>query len=72
MRAAERARTDANLDPSSFSSVLHGIMQVSKTDLNIMLAAEKARNAHKPKRGPKPKSSASSPAADDTEMSGTG
>jgi hypothetical protein len=38
-----------------FNEALRDVLQVSKTDLNLMLAAEKALNADKPKRGPKPK-----------------
>jgi len=40
-----------------FDSAMKQILQVSKTDLNRMLAEEKAANAGKPKRGPKPKAS---------------
>jgi hypothetical protein len=43
-----------------FSSALHRVLQVSKTDLNQMLADEKCANAGKPKRGPKPKNSSAS------------
>ena len=42
-----------------FDSAMRTILQVSKTDLNRMLAEEKIANAGKPKRGPKPRSSAS-------------
>ena len=38
-----------------FESALLQVLQVSKTDLNHMLAAEKKANEGKPKRGPKPK-----------------
>ena len=38
-----------------FDSAMRTILQVSKTDLNAMLEAEKIANADKPKRGPKPK-----------------
>jgi len=43
-----------------FSSALRRVLQVSKTDLNQMLADEKRANAGKPKRGPKPKHSSAS------------
>jgi hypothetical protein len=43
-----------------FSSALHRVLQVSKSDLNQMLADEKHANAGKPKRGPKPKRSSAS------------
>jgi hypothetical protein len=42
-----------------FDSAMRTILQVSKTDLNRMLAEEKIANAGKPKRGPKPRTSAS-------------
>jgi hypothetical protein len=38
-----------------FDTAMRQILQVSKTDLNRMLAEEKIANAGKPKRGPKPK-----------------
>jgi len=47
---------------TTFQNALRSVLQVSKADLNRMLAEEKAANAGKPKRGPKPKSSASVPA----------
>ncbi len=57
MQAAERARTGENLDSSmvEFNTALRDIVQVSKADLNALLAAEAARTAGRPKRGPKPK-----------------
>lgn len=48
-----------------FDRAMKQILQVSKTDLNRMLAEEKAANAGKPKRGPKPKTSV--PASSDTD-----
>ena len=42
-----------------FEGALKSVLQVSKNDLNQMLADEKRANAGKPKRGPKPKTSAS-------------
>jgi hypothetical protein len=40
-----------------FSSALRRVLQVSKTDLNRMLADEKLAKVGKPKPGPKPKRS---------------
>jgi hypothetical protein len=48
-----------------FNTALRSVLQVSKSDLNQMLEAEKLANAGKPKRGPKPKTSASGHAASD-------
>ena len=48
-----------------FDNAMRTILQVSKTDLNRMLAEEKIANAGKPKRGPKPKISASGHAVSD-------
>jgi hypothetical protein len=39
---------------SNFDSALKRVMQVSKVELKQILAKEKAANADKPKRGPKP------------------
>jgi hypothetical protein len=50
-----------------FDNAMRTILQVSKTDLNQMLAEEKTANAGKPKRGPKPKISASDHAVSDTD-----
>ena len=41
-----------------FRSALKSAMQVSKEELKEILAKEKAANADKPKRGPKPKRTA--------------
>lgn len=41
----------------NFDGALRRVMQVSKLDLNKILAQEKVANADKPKRGPKPKRS---------------
>jgi len=61
-------KTDTNSpEMMRFNEALRGVMQVSKTDLNLMLAAEKAKNADKPKPGRKPKSSASAPASGDKD-----
>jgi hypothetical protein len=37
-----------------FSTALRRVLSVSKDDLKVLLAREKAKNADKPKRGPKP------------------
>jgi len=50
---------------TNFDTTMRQILQVSKTDLNRMLAEEKAANVGKPKRGPKPKTSASDRAVSD-------
>ena len=42
---------------AAFNRALRRVLQVSKSDLNEMLADEKRANAGKPKRGPKPRSS---------------
>jgi hypothetical protein len=47
-----------------FDTAMRGVLQVSKDDLKRLLAAEKKRNAGKPKRGPKPRTSASGHASD--------
>jgi hypothetical protein len=39
----------------AFNGALRRVLQVSKTDLNQMLADEKIANQGKRKRGPKPK-----------------
>ncbi len=42
-----------------FESALRSVLSVSKSEMKEMLADEKAANAGKPKRGPKPKTSVS-------------
>jgi hypothetical protein len=49
---------------TNFQNALRQVLQVSKADLNRMLAEEKVANAGKPKRGPKPRSSASVPSSE--------
>jgi hypothetical protein len=39
---------------NAFENALKQVLQVSKSDLNQMLADEKKANQGKPKRGPKP------------------
>jgi len=50
-----------------FQDALRSVGQVSKNDLDQMLADEKIANAGKPKRGPKPKTSASGHAVSDKD-----
>jgi hypothetical protein len=45
----------SNPEMDRFRSALKNIMQVSKKDLKEILTKEKAENADKLKRGPKPK-----------------
>ena len=54
----------ASAEYANFENAMRAILRVSKTDLNTALAEEKAANAGKPKRGPKPKH-ASAHASDD-------
>jgi hypothetical protein len=48
-----------SLEQQRFEGALRSVLQVSKSDMQKMLADEKIANACKPKRGPKPKTSAS-------------
>jgi len=52
---------------AAFQDALRKVLQVSKHDLNRMIAEEKQANAGKPKRGPKPKTSVSDHASDGRE-----
>jgi len=52
---------------SRFKVGLGKVLAVSKSDLERMLAAEKRANAGKPKRGPKPRTSASAHASRDKD-----
>ena len=45
--------SDRSPEMQDFNKALRKVMQVSKSDLNKILAQEKAANADKPKRGPK-------------------
>ena len=47
------------VEKQRFNDALRSVLQVSKNDLNQMLADEKRVNAGKLKPGPKPKTSAS-------------
>jgi hypothetical protein len=55
-----KAKAKPSPEYARFQNVLRGVLQVSKNDLNRMLADEKAANQGKPKRGPKPKRSSAS------------
>ena len=55
-----KTKSIASEHHARFSSALRRVLQVSKSDLNRMLADEKRANAGKPKRGPKPKHSSAS------------
>lgn len=48
-----------NAELRKFQDALKSVLSVSKSEMNQMLAAEKAANAGKPKRGPRPKTSVS-------------
>jgi hypothetical protein len=49
----------------NFDNAMRRVLTVSKDELQRRLDAEKLANADKPKRGPKPKTSASGHAASD-------
>jgi hypothetical protein len=48
-----------------FSDALRGVLSVSKSDLNRLIAEDKAAHPEPRKAGRKPKSSASAPASPD-------
>jgi len=50
-----KSKTKPLAEYGQFQSALRSVLQVSKSDLNRMLAEEKIANRGKPKRGPKPK-----------------
>jgi hypothetical protein len=50
-------RTQKSPEMERFSAALRGVMQVSKDDLNKLIAQDRAEKVGKPKRGPKPKPS---------------
>ena len=52
-------KNEESREMARFNNALRGVMQVPKSDLKELLAKEKAANADKPKRGPKPKLSSS-------------
>jgi hypothetical protein len=62
LRYDTRVKAKAKTSPehARFQNALRSVLQVSKTDLNRMLANEKIANQGKLKRGPKPKHSSAS------------
>jgi hypothetical protein len=64
-----KSKLDSQTTPEQkfnrFQAALRSVGKVSKHDLTQMLADEKIANAGKPKRGPKPRSSASGHAVSD-------
>ena len=48
---------------TNFENAMRSLLRASKADVNRVLAEEKLANVGKPKRGPKPRSSASVPAS---------
>jgi hypothetical protein len=66
-----KAKTKPSTEYGRLQSALRSVLQVSKSDLNQMLAEDKIANQGKPKRGPKPKHYSSDRAADDKDSSGS-
>jgi len=66
-----KSKLDSETTPEQkfdrFQTALRSVGQVSKNDLEHMLADEKIANAGKPKRGPKPRTSASDHAVSDKD-----
>ena len=66
-----KSKLDSETTPEQkfdrFCGALRSVGQVSKRELNQMLADEKIANAGKPKRGPKPRTSASGHAVSDKD-----
>ena len=60
-------KSDAKPNPEyeNFDNAMRRVLQVSKTELQRRLDADKLARADKPKRGPKPKTSASDHAVSD-------
>jgi hypothetical protein len=67
MIASMKSSPKPNDEYTTFQNALRQVLTVSKTNLNRMLAEEKAANAGKPKRGPKPKTSASGRASSEKD-----
>jgi hypothetical protein len=55
-----KAKVKSSSEHKVFEGALRRVLQVSKADLNRMLAEEARANMGKPKRGPKPKHSSAS------------
>ena len=60
-------KSEPSPEMTRFNNALRQVMQVSKRDLDKMLADEKAAKSGKVKPGPKPKSSSSDHAADESD-----
>lgn len=65
MKSAYDWRMKSNPEYTNFQDALKRVVQVSKEELIRREAAYKAANLGKPKRGPKPKTSASGHASSD-------
>jgi hypothetical protein len=59
-----KSSRNSPIESTAFKGALRKVLQVSKNDLDGMLKKEKLDNEGKPKRGPKPKTSASDRASD--------
>jgi hypothetical protein len=49
-----KSNPKSSAESTNFENAMRTILTVSKADVNRTLAEEKAANAGKPKRGPKP------------------
>ena len=56
-----------SVEYTNFENAMRTILKVSKVDVTRAMAEEKLVNAWKPKRGPKPKTSACGPASGDKD-----
>lgn len=63
MIAFMKSNAQHSTEYQNFDNAMRRVLQVSKAELQQRLEAEKLANAGKPKRGPKPKTSASGRAA---------
>jgi hypothetical protein len=60
-------KTTTNSEMRRFNSALRSVLKVSKSELQKMLASDKASRADRPKPGPRRKASSSVPAADESD-----
>jgi type VI protein secretion system component VasF len=60
-----KSNPKASAEYTNFENAMRTILKVSKADVTRAMAEEKLANAGKPKRGPKPKTSASGHASGD-------
>lgn len=58
-----KSNAKSNAEFENFDNAMRQVLHVSKEELERRLEAEKLANAGRPKRGPKPKTSASGHAA---------